>query len=112
MRLIWPAAVASGRIDVIGTGHAPHTVAEKAARYAAAPSGLPLVQHAMPALIADQPRAADADPVLSRCGCGWTPFAGRSFRSRVRTTLVSGRIAWHNGALNPACRGKALEFDR
>ncbi|WP_374502673.1 dihydroorotase [Zoogloea sp.] len=148
------AAVVSGRIDVIGTDHAPHTRAEKAAPYATAPSGLPLVQHALPALmelvhdgvldrptlvrrcshavadlfqirdrgylregywadlvlVADQDHAVDADPILGRCG--WTPFAGRHFRSRVLTTLVSGQIAWQDGRLNPACRGEALQFNR
>jgi hypothetical protein len=57
-------------------------------------------------LVADQDHAVDADPILGRCG--WTPFAGRHFRSRVLTTLVSGQIAWHDGRLNPACRGEAL----
>ncbi|WDD96527.1 dihydroorotase [Burkholderia sp. FERM BP-3421] len=44
------AALVSGRIDVIGTDHAPHTRAEKARPYLDAPSGLPLVEHALPAL--------------------------------------------------------------
>lgn len=61
-------------------------------------------------LVADQDHAVDADPILGRCG--WTPFAGRHFRSRVLTTLVSGQIAWHDGRLNPACRGEALQFNR
>ena len=43
---LW-AAVNDGRIDVIATDHAPHTAAEKARPYAAAPAGLPLVQHAL-----------------------------------------------------------------
>lgn len=46
---LW-AAVGDGRIDVIATDHAPHTAEEKARPYAAAPAGLPLVQHALPAL--------------------------------------------------------------
>jgi dihydroorotase len=41
------AAVAEGRIDVLATDHAPHTLAEKQEPYATAPSGLPLVQHAL-----------------------------------------------------------------
>jgi dihydroorotase len=41
------AAVESGRIDIIATDHAPHTRAEKAQKYFDAPSGLPLVQHAL-----------------------------------------------------------------
>ncbi|RYY14520.1 MAG: dihydroorotase [Chitinophagaceae bacterium] len=44
-------AVVSGRIDVIATDHAPHTLEEKTQLYANAPSGGPLVQHAMPALL-------------------------------------------------------------
>jgi dihydroorotase len=45
-------AVLNGSIDVIATDHAPHTVAEKAQPYLQAPSGGPLVQHALPALLA------------------------------------------------------------
>lgn len=44
-------AVREGRIDVIATDHAPHTLAEKSMPYAAAPSGGPLVQHALIALL-------------------------------------------------------------
>ena len=43
---LW-GAVNDGRIDVIATDHAPHTAEEKARPYAAAPAGLPLVQHAL-----------------------------------------------------------------
>lgn len=42
--------VAGGRLDVIGTDHAPHTLEEKANTYFKAPAGLPLVQFALPAL--------------------------------------------------------------
>jgi dihydroorotase len=41
------AAVNDGRIDVIATDHAPHTLDEKDNSYFKAPSGLPLVQHAV-----------------------------------------------------------------
>lgn len=44
-------AVKDGRIDVIATDHAPHTAEEKAQPYLQAPSGGPLVQHALPALL-------------------------------------------------------------
>lgn len=40
-------AVMEDRIDVIATDHAPHTREEKARSYFKAPSGLPLVQHAL-----------------------------------------------------------------
>ena len=147
-------ALNSNRLDVIGSDHAPHSWAEKQRPYTEAPSGLPLVQHALPALlelVADgvlpistlvaktSHRVADlfaipdrgylregywADvvlverqtvevsrqPILSQCG--WTPFAGRSFRHRVSTTLVSGQIAWRDGRVNEGCRGLPLRFMR
>jgi dihydroorotase len=44
-------AVLDGRIDVIATDHAPHTIEEKAQSYLKAPSGGPLVQHALVAML-------------------------------------------------------------
>ncbi|WP_417611156.1 dihydroorotase [Owenweeksia hongkongensis] len=44
-------AVLDGRIDVIATDHAPHTLEEKLQPYTSAPSGGPLVQHALPAMM-------------------------------------------------------------
>ncbi len=43
-------AVIDGRIDVIATDHAPHTIEEKSQSYLKAPSGGPLVQHAIQAM--------------------------------------------------------------
>ena len=43
--------VLNDNIDVIATDHAPHTLEEKQQPYATAPSGGPLVQHALPALL-------------------------------------------------------------
>ncbi len=45
------AAVNDGRIDFIATDHAPHTLEEKNQTYFKAPSGGPLVQHALPAML-------------------------------------------------------------
>ncbi|MCO5935344.1 dihydroorotase [Mucilaginibacter sp. RB4R14] len=44
-------AVLDGRIDIIASDHAPHTIEEKAQPYLQAPSGGPLVQHALPAML-------------------------------------------------------------
>jgi len=44
-------AVLDNKIDVIATDHAPHTKDEKAQPYLKAPSGGPLVQHALNAMI-------------------------------------------------------------
>jgi dihydroorotase len=148
------AALNSNLLDVIGSDHAPHTWEEKQRPYTQAPSGLPLVQHALPALmelvadgilsittlvaktshrVADlfaipdrgylregywadlvlverQTLEVDRQPILSQCG--WTPFAGRSFRHRVNATIVSGQIAWRDGRVNEACRGLVLRFMR
>ena len=40
-------ALLDNRLDIIATDHAPHTWAEKQGAYFDAPSGLPLVQHAL-----------------------------------------------------------------
>lgn len=44
-------AVIDNRIDVIATDHAPHTLEEKSQSYLKAPSGGPLVQHSLQALL-------------------------------------------------------------
>jgi dihydroorotase len=44
-------AVLDDRIDVIATDHAPHTLEEKGKKYFAAPSGGPLVQHSLVAML-------------------------------------------------------------
>lgn len=47
---LWEALL-DDRIDVIATDHAPHTIEEKSNVYSSAPSGGPLVQHAMVAMM-------------------------------------------------------------
>ena len=44
-------AIKDDRIDIIATDHAPHTLGEKQRPYFQAPSGLPLVQHALTVLL-------------------------------------------------------------
>jgi dihydroorotase len=44
-------ALNDDRIDILATDHAPHTLAEKMNPYTSAPSGGPLVQHALLALL-------------------------------------------------------------
>ncbi len=44
-------AVLDNRIDVIATDHAPHSIEEKSERYLNAPSGGPLVQHSLLAML-------------------------------------------------------------
>jgi dihydroorotase len=56
------------------------------------------------------PQPVDEQPVLAHCG--WTPFKGRSFRHAVRTTVVSGQLAWHQGRVQDDCQGLPLSFNR
>lgn len=44
-------AVLDDRIDVIATDHAPHTLEEKQNQYTSAPSGGPLIQHSLVAML-------------------------------------------------------------
>lgn len=47
---LW-AAIANGLVDVIGSDHAPHTLAEKAKPYPTSPSGTPGVQTMLPVML-------------------------------------------------------------
>lgn len=47
---VWKALL-DNRIDIIATDHAPHTIEEKSGNYWTAPSGGPLVQHAVLAMM-------------------------------------------------------------
>lgn len=47
---IWKALL-EDRIDVIATDHAPHTLEEKSQKYMQAPSGGPLIQHSLLAML-------------------------------------------------------------
>ena len=47
---LWKALL-DDRIDVIATDHAPHLLSEKENPYTSAPSGGPLVQHALPSML-------------------------------------------------------------
>ena len=45
------AALLDGTIDVVSTDHAPHTLDEKQNTYFKAPSGVPSIQHSLPAML-------------------------------------------------------------
>ena len=44
--------------------------------------------------------------------CGWSPFSHLTFTNSIETTIVSGQIAYHQGALNMECRGQRAEFSK
>lgn len=43
--------------------------------------------------------------------CGWTPMDARTFRWKVRRTLVNGKTAYCDGIVIDGIRGKSLEFN-
>ena len=151
---LWQALL-DDRIDVIATDHAPHTKEEKSNIYTKAPSGGPLVQHAVVALmeayhkgkisieklvekIAHNPailfqienrgfikEGYFADLILVdphnpwtvtaeniHYKCGWSPFEGTTFKSRITHTILNGDLVYHNAKFTNQNSAMRLTFNR
>lgn len=151
---LWKALL-DDRIDVIATDHAPHTLEEKKQPYLNAPSGGPLVQHALVAMFegyhqgkisiekivekmchnpakifkiekrgfikegyyADlvivnlgMPWSVNKTNILSKCG--WSPFEGFTFKSRITHTFVNGELVYASSKVKNIHAGKRLLFNR
>ncbi len=61
-------------------------------------------------LVDDTPLTVRREDVLSRCG--WSPFEGSTFRSRIGATWVNGRLVWNGRELVGTPGGQRLEFAR
>ena len=48
--------------------------------------------------------------ILSKCG--WSPFEGKTFRSKITHTFVNGNLVYGNGAWNESIKGQRLQFAR
>tara|TARA_B100000902_G_scaffold163425_2_gene158640 strand:+ start:64950 stop:66284 length:1335 start_codon:yes stop_codon:yes gene_type:complete len=48
--------------------------------------------------------------ILSKCG--WSPFEGDTFSSKITHTFVNGYLSYENGIFHELNRGMRLEFDR
>jgi dihydroorotase len=148
-------ALLDDRIDVIATDHAPHTIEEKNNPYTSAPSGGPLVQHALVALLemyhqgkisiekivekachnpailfdvekrgyikegyyadlvivdVNNPWTVNKDNILYKCG--WSPFEGNTFKSRVTHTIVNGQLVYNNFKVLGVKAARRLTFNR
>lgn len=44
--------------------------------------------------------------------CGWSPFEGYNFKSRVTHTFVNGKLVYHNGKVKESKVGQRLLFER
>ena len=153
-KALWDALI-DGRIDVIATDHAPHTLEEKSRNYCNAPSGGPLVQHAVVAMFeayhqgkisiekivekmchnpakifkiekrgfikegyfadlvivnSGLPWSVNKNNILAKCG--WSPFEGFTFKSRITHTFVNGQLVYAAFKVKDIRAGKRLLFDR
>ncbi|WP_339649273.1 dihydroorotase [uncultured Salegentibacter sp.] len=143
-------------LDVVATDHAPHTKEEKKNVYTKAPSGGPLVQHSLAAMLQfyhqekislekivekmchnpailfeikdrgfiregykadlvlvdlNAPWAVQPDNIQYKCG--WSPFEGVTFKSRVTHTFVNGNLVYKNFKHQPFANvAERLQFDR
>lgn len=152
--LLWKALL-DDRIDVIATDHAPHTLEEKNNVYTKAPSGGPLVQHALVAMLeAHHQGKISIEKIVEKmchnpailfqiekrgyikegyfadlvivntnhpwtvtkenivCKCGWSPFEGTSFKSRISHTFVNGSLVYKNFKFYNMNAAKRLTFAR
>ncbi|MDZ7934245.1 MAG: dihydroorotase [Emticicia sp.] len=44
--------------------------------------------------------------------CGWSPFEGTEFQSKITHTIVSGNVAFANGKFDEINKGQRLAFNR
>jgi dihydroorotase len=44
--------------------------------------------------------------------CGWSPFEGQTFHSKIEKTIVSGNLIYDNGVFEEAEKGKRILFER
>lgn len=42
--------------------------------------------------------------------CGWSPFEGHEFKGKVKSTIVSGHLAYQNGVFYENIKGRRLTF--
>jgi dihydroorotase len=58
----------------------------------------------------DNPWNVSKENILYKCG--WSPFEGTSFRSKVVKTIVNGVLVFDDGVFNEDYRGERLLFER
>jgi dihydroorotase len=44
--------------------------------------------------------------------CGWSPFEGQCFHSKVKQCYVNGNLVYDNGMFNEQIKGQQLTFNR
>ena len=61
-------------------------------------------------LVDDVPMTVRREDVLSKCG--WSPFEGTTFHTRIAATWVNGVLSWNGSQLLGDPQGQRLEFAR
>ena len=61
-------------------------------------------------LVEDKPFTVKREDVLSKCG--WSPFEGTTFKSRIASTWINGQLAWDGTQIVGAANGQRLAFNR
>jgi dihydroorotase len=56
----------------------------------------------------DAPWIVNKSNILYKCG--WSPFEGQKFSSKITHTFVNGNMVFSNGKLDESTKGKRLEF--
>ncbi len=44
--------------------------------------------------------------------CGWSPFTGKIFRSKIKKTFINGNLVFDEGIINDKLFGKRLSFEK
>ncbi len=63
-------------------------------------------------ILVDLNATTQVEPSNIYSKCGWSPFNGTEFHSRITHTFVSGHLAYENGKFDETVKGKRLNFSR
>ena len=58
----------------------------------------------------NKPYTISKDNILYKCG--WSPLEGETLSSNINTTILNGKIVFHNGEVVGQPSGQVLEFER
>jgi dihydroorotase len=58
----------------------------------------------------NKPQTVSKENILYKCG--WSPFEGATFSSRITHTFVNGNLVYYNGVFNDKIKGKRITFNR
>ena len=89
------------KITVVGAGNVGATVAQRL--FERGYADIVLVDP-------NNPWEVTKDTILYKCG--WSPFEGEVFSSKVMHTFVNGHLVFSKGEFDESKKGLRLEFDR